>query len=370
MSTDDVVHVSRDELYQPSVDKTLTHLKALARQSEPAIEQPVSTLRRVLLSNLFYTPLAGLLGGLTAWLILEPSLDDTAEGLQGPFWLLFPLTATLVVVFIFVGDGLSSRRLRGNVGRWLWNTFFTLLFSFVVIIPANIIFLLIIALSPNPPHEGQVVNIKELVPSFLIGFIIARSLAWALIGAALGLGINLRRCTSAQRRASFMGGVAGGTLGGLLFDPINRFIFPLVEDGSIMRFVGLCVIGLSVGVFVALSERLGRAGWVRVRTGPLRGKAFILYHNPTIIGSSPQATIYLFKDPKIAPEHIALHRMGSGYELVRTGDDSPVTVNNVEVHRQRLTSGDQIIVGDTILDYEERAKKRPVLDAVVKGAEA
>jgi hypothetical protein len=290
--------------------------------------------------------------------------------MSGPFWLLFPLTATLIVLCIFVGDGVASRRLRGNVGRWLRGTGFTLLFSLLALIPVELFFLIFIALLPNPPKEGEVINIETLSDSFFIGFIIARSLCWAIYGAALGLGMNLMRSTSAQRRASVMGGTVGGALGGLLFDPINRFIFPAVEEGSIMRLVGLCVIGLCVGVFVALSERLGRAGWVRVRTGPLRGKAFILYHNPTVVGSSPQANIYLFKDAKIAPQHAALHRVGSGYELVEADSNAPVIVNNVPVRRCRLTSGDQIIVGDTILDFEERAKTRAIRSAVVKEAKA
>jgi hypothetical protein len=95
-----------------------------------------------------------------------------------------------------------------------------------------------------------------------------------------------------------------------------------------------------------------------VLTGPLRGKAFILYHNPTIIGASPSANIYLFKDPKIAPEHVALQRVGNGYELIQSRSDAPVSVNQLPVHRRRLVSGDQIILGDTILLFEERAKKR------------
>jgi hypothetical protein len=193
---------------------------------------------------------------------------------------------------------------------------------------------------------------------FFIGWVILRSLGWAIFGGALGLGMNVLRSTRAQRRASLMGGIVGGELGGLLFDPINRFLIPSTEQGDVMRLVGFCTIGLCVGIFVALSERLGREGWLRVRTGPLRGKAFILYHNPTIIGAAPTAHIYLFKDPKVAPEHVALHRSGNGYELVQSKSDAPVLVNNALVHRRRLISGDQITIGDTILDFEERAKKR------------
>lgn len=352
---DPVLHISRDELYQPGVDSTLAHAKAVLQHAQPIVEEDVSTLRRVLLSHLFFTPLAGLLGSLTTWLLLEPFLDDMSEN-NFAFYLVAPALATLIVLFIFAADAIASRRLRGNGLRWASGIGFTLLFAIISFIPMGIILQLRFVL-PSPPGITEVFDITKWSVPFFIGFIILRSLAWAVLGGAIGLGMNVMRSTRAQRRASLMGGIVGGVLGGLLFDPINRFLFPAAEQGDVFRLVGFCVIGLSVGIFVALSERLGREGWLRVRTGPLRGKAFILYHNPTIIGASPTAHIYLFKDPKVAPEHVALHRSGSGYELVQSRGDAPVTVNNVMVHRRRLVSGDQITIGDTILDFEERAKK-------------
>lgn len=364
---DPTLHISRDELYQPGVDSTLAHARALTQQAQPITEEPVSPLRRLLLSHLFFTPLAGLLGGVVTWLILEPSLDDMGET-EGYFFLLFPMTATLIVLFIFVADGFASRRFRGNAQRWLGNLGLTALFSILALIPMGILFQFIVVL-PNPPGMLEAFDITAWHPSFFFGFIIMRSLAWAVFGAALGVGINAIRSTRAQKRASFMGGLVGGVVGGLLFDPINRFLFPSIEQGDIMRFVGLAAIGLSVGLFVALSERLGREGWLRVRTGPLRGKAFILYHNPTIIGSSPTSSIYLIKDKKVAPQHALLHRAGSGYEIAKCSDDAPVLINNTAVGRRRLVSGDQITLGDTILDFEERARK-PARELVKEQAAA
>jgi len=353
---DEVLHISRDDLYQPNVDATLAHAKAVLQHAQPIVEEPVSPLRRLLLSHLFFTPLAGLLGGLTTWLILEPWLDDASEH-DGAFFLVFPMMSVLIVAFIFIADGIASRRFLSNLGRWFAGIGFTLLFSLIAFIPAGLILRMILIL-PSRPDLAQISDLTQWPSPFFIGFILLRSLAWAIFGGALGLAMNLIKSTKGQRRASVMGGLVGGVLGGLLFDPINRFLIPSVEQGDVMRFVGLSMVGLCVGIFVALSERLGRDGWIRVLTGPLRGKAFILYHNPTIIGASPNANIYLFKDPKIAPEHIALHRAGNGYELVQTRNDAPVSVNNLPVHRRRLVSGDQIIVGDTILHFEERAKKR------------
>jgi hypothetical protein len=368
VSLDEVVHISHDELYQPVVDSTLAHQKALVRQSQPIVEQPASPLRRLLLSNFIYTPLAGLLGALTTWLILEPSIDETA-GADVATVLLFPMTATFIVLFIFISEAISSRRLRGNLGRWSRGAGFTLLFSFLAYIPAGLLVGILVLLYRalfNPMSDSMANDLTAWPVSFFLMFVIWRSLSFAVFGVALGLGMNLMRCPSAQRRASVMGGVVGGALGGLCFDPINRFLFPLVEQAAIMRGVSLGVIGLCVGIFIALSESLGREGWVRVQTGPLRGKAFILYHNPTIIGSSPQATIYLFKDTKVAPQHAALHRVGSGYELVEISSDAPISINNTPVRRRRLMSGDQIIIGDTILDFEERAKRKSISDNVIR----
>ena len=352
---DEVLHITRDELYQPGVDSTLAHAKAVLQHAQPIVEERISPLRRLLLSHLFFTPLAGLLGGLTTWLILEPWMDDTS-GVNAAWLLFFPLTSTLIVLYIYIADAIASRRF-GNIGRWFGGIGLTLVFSVLAFFPVGVMFKLV----PVLPGYSDILGLTDITlwpSSFFISYLILRSLAWAVFGAALGLGMNVIKSTKGQRRASLMGGLVGGALGGLVFDPINRFLIPSTEQGDIMRLVGLVSVGLCVGIFVALSERLGRDGWIRVLTGPLRGKAFILYHNPTIVGASPNANIYLFKDPKIAPEHVALHRVGNGYELVQSRGDAPVSVNNLSVHRRRLVSGDQIIVGDTILLFEERAKKR------------
>src|SRR5689334_6119322 len=146
---DPVLHISRDDLYQPGVDSTLAHAKAVLQHAQPIPEEHVSTLRRVLLSHMFFTPFAGLLGGFTTWLIMEPWLDDQSVNTVA-FLLTTPLLAALIVLFIFVGDALSSRRLRGNGVRWASGIGFTLLFAIVSFIPMGIILQLRLAM-PDPP---------------------------------------------------------------------------------------------------------------------------------------------------------------------------------------------------------------------------
>src|ERR1044071_8611896 len=146
---DEVLHISRDDLYQPTVDSTLAHAKAVLQHAQPIVEEPVSPLRRLLLSHLFFTPLAGWPGGVTTWLILEPWLDDTSES-DGAFVLVFPMTAILIVLFIYIADAIASRRFISNVSRWFSGIGFTLLFSLVAFIPVGLILSLIMVLPSRP----------------------------------------------------------------------------------------------------------------------------------------------------------------------------------------------------------------------------
>ena len=371
MDLEEVIQISREELFQPGVDKTLAHQKALLRQVRPEVVQPVSFLRRLLLSNLFYTPLAGLLGGLTAWLILEPYITEQVENptTGTALLLLFPLTSFLIVLFIFLADGIASRRWLGNIARWLLGLGFTLLFSVLAFV-LHFIFLVLLGLLMLAMNlqAGQTLKTSvEISPALLIMVMAYRSCAWVASGVALGLGMNLRRATAAQRWASVIGGAVGGALGGLFFDPVDRFILRGTLDAGLSRFVGLCAVGLCVGIFVALGERLGRQGWLRVRTGPLAGKSFILYRNPTTVGSSPHADIYLFKDTGIAPLHAAIRHGGGGYEIESLQDERDTLLNSRDVRKYRLTSGDQITVGATVMEFEERAKRNAVPEMTVHG---
>ncbi|HEY6188594.1 MAG TPA: FHA domain-containing protein [Pyrinomonadaceae bacterium] len=374
MSAEDIVKISNEELFNEKVDSALAHQKALLRQVQPETEAPpLSPWRRLLLSQLFYIPLSGLMGGLATWLILEPYLEDTEEGAAGtPFFLVFPLTGVLVVLLIFAVDSLIKRTLPANIKRILINTGVTMIFTFMSYVPIGLLFylfgfiLIIFITGPIAPADIKT-SLEAHRNAVFISSIIIRSIAWTLAGSAIGLGMTITQSTRAQRRAAVMGATIGGALGGLFFDPISRFIMRNEMEGAPSRLVGLCVVGLCIGLFVALSERLGRQGWVRVRTGPLAGKSFILYHNPTIIGSSPQSNIYLFKDSGISASHAAIHHAGGGYEIVDMESGRQTLVNNRPVRNQKLSSGDQIILGATVLDFEERAKQRKVSAANIGG---
>jgi hypothetical protein len=118
---------------------------------------------------------------------------------------------------------------------------------------------------------------------------LARSAAWGLIGLFLALapGIVLR---SYKRCAiGLTGGLLGGLLGGMLFDPV----YEVAKNDVVCRLVALCAIGGFVGIGTGILENAAKSGWLQVTSGLIAGKQFILYRNPTVVGSSPHCEIFV-----------------------------------------------------------------------------
>lgn len=286
---------------------------------------------------------------------------------EGPGWvlaLLFPLTAAAIAFALLLAEGLTTRNYLRMIERSLLGGFLAGLFALLGFIPAGLILQISQGVFESEIKQRMdlvVVTIQDVSGWTFFVFAACRSAAWACIGAATGVGMNLVRSTKPQLRNSIIGGALGGALGGLFFDPIDRWISSsMFSDGDVARLVGLVAVGLSIGIFVALIERLARDAWLRVRTGPLAGKSFILYKTPTILGSSPDSDIYLFKDAGIDPSHASIHRVGTTYEIEDTSSRQGTTVSGTAIRRRRLVSGDQIVVGSTILEFEERQKRAPV----------
>ncbi|HET7501238.1 MAG TPA: hypothetical protein VFK02_09560, partial [Kofleriaceae bacterium] len=207
-----------------------------------------------------------------------------------PFRVLFPFTAMLIALGLLLAEGLTTRNWIRMIERSLLGSFLAALFAVLAFFPAGAIWQIsdaVLNAEVRSHPDLLFVTVKEISGVSFILFIACRSAAWACIGAATGLGMNLVRSTRTQLRNSVIGGALGGALGGLFFDPIDRFFGSSLFTGSgTSRMVGLLAVGLSIGLFVALVERLARDAWLRVRTGPLAGKSFILYKTPTIIGNT------------------------------------------------------------------------------------
>jgi hypothetical protein len=349
-SPSEPLRLTEADLHAPEIQTYLDTHESLRRDLGDLPTQPL--LIRVIYASWFYLAIASATGAFVAWALLEPFFDDGAlarDEFQAAQLLLFPTVAGFVGLFLGATEGLMCRNIRrallcGSVGLGIG---FGL--GLVAVIPSGIVFSITIAMAVAVSGElrpGQV----PTGFSFLI-IMMGRAAAWAMasIPAGLGQGIALR-----ERKVIYnglVGGVLGGLLGGFLFDPIDRIFTTADGEAAASRAIGFIVIGLLVGLFVGLVEGWTKTAWLLMRAGPLAGKQFVLHRDATVLGSSPKAEIYLFKDDAIEPRHAVIHNHGGRFEIEDCNTPDGTYVNGIPVKRQMLQSGDKIVLGKTVLEF-------------------
>jgi hypothetical protein len=342
------MRITEADLFDPKVEGFLEEQEVINRATPQIPEQ--SLFARIVYSSYFYLGLSGMLGALAAWACVEPFITERTgqqEESHVGLLLLFPMVAAMIGLFIGAAEGIITRNglravISGAVGLGIGFAG-----SLIMMIPAGIVFNIMAGLAVSVNHLRP----GELPHGFgLFLFMTGRSMAWAVIAipGGMGQGIALREKKVVWN--GILGAVLGGLLGGLLFDPID-FAFSNKGDASISRAVGVAVVGVMVGVFIGLVELWTRTAWLYMRAGPLAGKQFVLYRNPTVLGSSPKADIYLFKDPAIEPRHALLHNRGGRFELEDCGTSDGTYVNGIPIKKQMVKAGDQIVMGKTVLEF-------------------
>ena len=263
--------------------------------------------------------------------------------------LLFPTVMGFVGLFLGAAEGIMSRNLQRAAICAAVGLGIGFAGGFVALILAEIIFGIMGAIAVQfwkNPQQGQM----PTGLAFLI-LMMGRAAAWAVaaIPAGIGQGIALR-----ERKVvlnGLLGGVLGGLLGGIAFDPISLVFISADGQAWPSRAVGFTLIGLMVGLFVGIVEQWTKSAWLLMKAGPLAGKQFVIFRNPTVLGSAPKADVYLFKDEAIEPRHALIHDRGGRFEIEDMDTADGTYVNGIPVKRQILKSGDQIVLGKTVLEF-------------------
>lgn len=345
-SPNEPMRLEHSDLYSAEVESYLQVQEALQRGVPEIPPQPL--IVRIIYSSYFYLSLAGAFGAFCAWLMLEPFVDDNEPANWFDLLLMFPIVVGLIGLFIGAVDGIMCR----NPQRALICAVVGLGIGFgaglIVNIPAEIIFnySFAFAVSLNPPREGA-----RLTGIALLILMMGRGACWAITAIPTGVGQGIALREKKVILNGLLGGVLGGLLGGLLFDPI--FYVFTTEDGqaAMSRAIGFVAIGFFVGLFVGLVEQWTKSAWLLMQAGPLAGKQFILFRNPTVLGSSPKADVYLFKDEAIEPQHALIHNRGGRFEIEDRNTPDGTYVNGIPIKKQLLQSGDKIVLGKTVLEF-------------------
>jgi hypothetical protein len=348
--TKETFRVERADLYAPGVEEYLDLQRAVQRDAAAIPQQPL--VIRVIYSSWFYLAIASGLGAFVAWAVLEPFIDESNPMQHESdlvLLLVFPSVAGCIGLFLGAAEGLMCRNLGRAAISGLVGLGIGAGGGLISIFAGGIIFVITsaVALQLDKGHRQG-----ELPTGFaFLVLMMGRGAAWAVAGipAGLGQGIALR-----EKKVMFngiVGGVLGGLIGGFLFDPICALLSSS-RDASVSRGVGFTIIGLMVGLFVGLVEGWTKTAWLLMRAGPLAGKQFVLFRDTTVLGSSPKAEIYLFKDEAIEPRHAIIINRGGRFEIEDCNSQDGTYVNGVPIKRQLLANGDQIVMGKTVLEFQ------------------
>jgi len=180
---------------------------------------------------------------------------------------------------------------------------------------------------------------------------------------AMGLGQGVALKSKKLLFNGFLGGVIGATLGGLLFDPIDvlllsKGVMDPFRNADASRMIGFTLTGAFVGLMIGIVEQISKDAWLIMTQGPITGKQFIIYKELTVLGSSPNCEIYLFKDPEIDPEHAMIVKIHDGYVIKDNNSSTGIYVNNKKVRDCKLRNGDKVQLGKTIFSFSENERSK------------
>ena len=161
-----------------------------------------------------------------------------------------------------------------------------------------------------------------------------RAAAWAVaaIPAGIGQGIALRENKVVLERIAGRRARRPAGRTGVRPDQHTSSRRPTARP-ALSRGIGFTLIGLMVGLFVGIVEQWTKSAWLLMKAGPLAGKQFVVFRNPTVLGSAPKADIYLFKDEAIEPRHALIHDRGGRFEIEDMDTADGTYVNGIPIQK-------------------------------------
>jgi hypothetical protein len=356
MENNDLIVINKHELNSEYVNNRIKEEKESKQDLNKSERIPVQN--NIFLNPVFYTAVCGFIAAFFGWGIIEYVSKTEKDS---------PMMWLLTVVAMGLGFLISSidALMSGNLAKTARNGAIGLGYGLVLGIASNFIanifysiLLYIVALSAVSLFPELRTNEPKIVSMIL--FMIARAPAWALYGAAIGIIPGFVNKSNKLKINGLIGGLIGGFIGGFVFDPVGRLaeMFTDSLQGGLSRGVGFTILGLMIGLFVGLVENMAKDVWIVMKSGPLRGKQFVIYHNPTLIGSSPKSDIYIFKDPNVMPTHAKIQKKGSKYEIIDSSQGKGVYVNSEKINGSKiLEKNDTVIVGQSILEFQQKERR-------------
>src|SRR3990167_9537950 len=94
--------------------------------------------------------------------------------------------------------------------------------------------------------------------------------------------------------------------------------------------------------------------YIRVKTGPNKGKIFEVKDAVITIGRDDNQTIQIL-DQGVSRQHSEIFRIGEMCFIRDLHSTNGTFVNDQRVTEELLRSGDQVLIGSTLLVFEDRS---------------
>ena len=181
---------------------------------------------------------------------------------------------------------------------------------------------------------------------------VTRGIGWALMGAAIGVGLGFVRRDVLQAARGAMGGAMGGFIGGFIFDGLTA-----VSDaggGSLSRLAGQMAMGALIALLMRVVQDALKSAWLLgISTGPYEGKEYPLNTARVSVGRDTSNAIALFREESLPRTLGALIFQNQGWFW----QGEAIQINGVAQRDAPLSAGDTLQIGATKFRFLARSAK-------------
>jgi hypothetical protein len=202
--------------------------------------------------------------------------------------------------------------------------------------------------------------------------VVGWTLTGLLIGASIGVfevlsSLVRQQDMSGSRRKlvnGILGGTVGGILGGVFYWLLNSAWEGLFKGKDPLQLwspssMGFVILGVCIGLLIGLAQVIFKEAWIKVESGFRAGREKILSKEEVTIGRAESCDIGLFGDSLVERLHARILKKGNNYYLVDAGTPRGTFLNGRQLARpELLQSGDAIKVGNCVLRFGERQKRK------------
>ncbi len=182
---------------------------------------------------------------------------------------------------------------------------------------------------------------------------ITRGIGWALMGAAVGVGLGFVRRDMLQSARGALGGALGGFIGGFVFDGLAS-LGGSGGDGAFSRFVGQIIMGALIALLMRVVQDAMKDAWLLgISSGDYEGKEYPLNTARVSVGRDESNAISLFRDTHLPAKLGAL--VSQNGQWFWQGE--AIGINGVACENAPLTPGDTLKIGATQFRFQSKSSK-------------